>query len=214
MHRPERTGRRTFLTGIGAVLLSAPCAARARAAAPGGAPVGREEWLRRLESHLDSLTTMKAAFLQVSSTGEVARGTFYMRRPGKLRIEYAPPSPVLIVADGHRLIYYDKELETVNMVPIEDTLAAFLVRDDVRFAGDVKVAGFSHEGGLLRVVLARTREPEGGSLALIFDDDPLRLRQWIVTDAQGISTRVSLTDVTFGIALADSLFEVAEPDTP
>jgi outer membrane lipoprotein-sorting protein len=214
MHRPERTGRRTFLTGIGAVLLSAPGAVRARAAAPGSTPGGREEWLRRLESHLDSLTTMKAAFLQVSSTGEVARGTFYMRRPGKLRIEYAPPSPVLIVADGHRLIYYDKELETANMVPIEDTLAAFLVRDDVRFAGDVKVTGFSHEGGLLRVVLARTREPEGGSLALVFDDDPLRLRQWIVTDAQGISTRVSLTDVAFGIALADGLFEVAEPDTP
>jgi outer membrane lipoprotein-sorting protein len=212
MYRPKSEDRRTFLTLLGAALLLVP--ARAGAAPADMGAVGRDEWLRRLENYLGAITTMKADFLQIASTGEVARGMFYMRRPGKLRIDYAPPSPVLIVADGHRLIYYDKELETVNMVPIEDTLAAFLVREDVRFSGDVTVTGFSHDGGLLRVVLARTSEPEGGSLALVFDDDPLRLRQWIVTDAQGTATRVSLADATFGIELADSLFEVAEPDTP
>jgi len=211
MNRPTSSDRRTFLALLGAVLLLGP--GGAGAAAEKGT-VGRDEWLRRLEKYLGAITTMKADFLQVASTGEVAEGTFYMRRPGKLRIDYAPPSPVLIVADGHRLIYYDKELETVNMVPIEDTLAAFLVREDVRFSGDVTVTGFSHDGGLLRVVLARTKEPEGGSLGLIFDENPLRLRQWIVTDAQGIATRVSLADATFGIELADSLFEVREPDTP
>jgi outer membrane lipoprotein-sorting protein len=212
MNSPTSMDRRTFLALMGAALLLGP--ARSDAATAGKAAIGRGEWLRRLENYLDAITTMKADFLQIASTGEVARGTFYMRRPGKLRIDYAPPSPVLIVADGHRLIYYDKELETVNMVPIEDTLAAFLVREDVRFSGDVTVTGFSHDGGLLRVVLARTKEPEGGTLGLIFDDDPVRLRQWIVTDAQGTATRVTLADAAFGVALADSLFEVTEPDTP
>jgi outer membrane lipoprotein-sorting protein len=212
MNKPTSNDRRTFLALLGAALVLG--ASHAGAATPEKGTIGRDEWLRRLETYLGAITTMKADFLQVASTGEVAQGMFYMRRPGKLRIDYAPPSPVLIVADGHRLIYYDKELETVNMVPIEDTLAAFLVRETVRFSGDVTVTGFSHDGGLLRVVLARTKEPEGGSLGLIFDDDPLRLRQWIVTDAQGISTRVSLADATFGIELADSLFEVTEPDTP
>lgn len=212
MNRPTSSDRRTFLALLGAALLLGTD--RAGAATAEKDIVGRAEWLRRLENYLDGITTMKADFLQVASTGDVAQGTFYMRRPGKLRIDYAPPSPVLIVADGHRLIYYDKELETVNMVPIEDTMAAFLVREDVRFSGDVTVTGFSHDGGLLRVVLARTREPDSGSLGLIFDENPLRLRQWIVTDAQGTSTRVSLADAAFGIELADSLFEVKEPDTP
>lgn len=167
--------------------------------------------LTRLEAYLNGISTMQSKFLQISSTGEIAQGNFYMRRPGKLRIDYDPPSPVLIVGDGHRLIYFDKELETASVAPIEDTLAGFLARDRVRFAGDVTVTAFTHTKGTVRVTLARSGEPEGGSLTLVFNDAPLRLRQWVVTDAFGTSTRVSLVEPVFGLALNDSLFEAEEP---
>lgn len=168
--------------------------------------------LARIEAYLNGISTMQSKFLQVSSTGELAGGNFYMRRPGKLRIDYDPPSPVLIVSDGHRLTYFDKELETANVAPIEDTLAGFLVRDPVRFAGDVTVTGFNHAKGIVRVTLARSGEPEGGSLTLVFSDDPLRLRQWVVADAFGTSTRVSLVEPVFGVQLNDALFEAEEPE--
>jgi outer membrane lipoprotein-sorting protein len=168
--------------------------------------------LARIEAYLNGILTMQSKFLQVSSTGELAGGNFYMRRPGKLRIDYDPPSPVLIVSDGHRLTYFDKELETANVAPIEDTLAGFLVRDPVRFAGDVTVTGFNHAKGIVRVTLARSGEPEGGSLTLVFSDDPLRLRQWVVADAFGTSTRVSLVEPVFGVQLNDALFEAEEPE--
>lgn len=184
----------------------------ARAQALKGAE--RRAGLARIEGYLNSITTVKAGFLQVASTGEVARGTFYMRRPGRLRIEYDPPSPVLIVGDGHRLIYYDKELQTANMTPIDDTLAGFLAREHIRFSGDVTASNLIREKGTARVTLARTGEPEGGSLTLVFNDDPLRLRLWIVTDAQGTSTRVALSEPEFGLTLSDDLFEAREPDRP
>lgn len=169
-------------------------------------------FIARIESYLNSITTMRASFLQIASTGELARGTFYMRRPGRLRIEYAPPSPVLIVADGHRLTYYDKELETANVAPIDDTLAGFLAREHISFDGDVAVIAFVRGRGTARITVSRRAEPEGGTLTLVFDDNPIRLRQWEVTDPQGTRTRVALEAPEFGMALADELFEVSEPD--
>jgi outer membrane lipoprotein-sorting protein len=168
--------------------------------------------LTRIEAYLNGISTMQSKFLQVSSTGELAWGNFYMRRPGRLRIEYDPPSPVLIISDGHRLIYFDKELKTANVAPIEDTLASFLVRDPVRFSGDVKVAGLTQVKGIVRVTLARSGEPEGGILTLVFSNNPLRLRQWVVADAFGTSTRLSLVEPIFGIQLNDTLFEAEEPE--
>lgn len=176
--------------------------------------------IARVESYLNGISSLKADFLQVSSTGEVARGTFYLRRPGRLRVEYEESVPVLIVADGHRLIYYDKELETVNMVPIEDTLAAFLARPEIDFGlrpgprasrADVRVTAYEHAKGLVRVTLVRREEPGAGSLSLTFDENPMRLRQWTVTDPQGVRTRVALEDIDRGPRLADELFEMPQP---
>lgn len=165
----------------------------------------------RIEDYLNGITTMKADFLQVASTGEVARGTFYLRRPGRLRVEYDKSIPVLIVADGYRLIYFDKELQTVNMVPIDDTLAAFLARPEISFEKDIKVTEYRRESGLIRITLARRGEPGSGSLQLTFDEAPLKLRQWTVTDPQGVRTRVALEDTEWGVKLKDSLFDMPHP---
>lgn len=198
-----RLSRRRFLvsTLASALVLSA---AGAQAFTPSGSDT---VWVKRIEDYLNAITTLRARFLQAASNGDIAKGTFYMRRPGRLRIQYDPPSPVLILADGHRLIYVDKELESLNMVPIEDTLAAFLVRPHIDFKGDVAITGFSHAKGTLRVTLTHAREANGGQLTLVFDDNPLRLRLWVVNDAQGTETRVALSDTEFGAALGDELFE-------
>ncbi len=193
--------RRGFIAATGAAALALALPDHARGA------TDRAAQISRIETYLNSITTMKAGFMQVASTGEVAQGTFYMRRPGKLRIDYVPPTPVLIVADGHRLIYYDKDLKTANMAPIEDTLAGLLVRPNIRFAGDVAVSDFRHDRGTVQVTLSRAKEPEAGSLTLVFNDNPMRLRLWIVTDAHGTSTRVALNEPEFGVRLADELFE-------
>jgi outer membrane lipoprotein-sorting protein len=199
--------RKFLLFGLAATtVLVAPRALMAAATTPD------RVFIARIEAYLNAISTMRASFLQIASTGELARGTFYLRRPGRLRIEYAPPSPVLIVADGHRLTYYDKELETANVAPIDDTLAGFLARERISFDGDVTITAFARDRGTARITVARRAEPEGGSLTLVFDDSPIRLRQWDVTDPQGVRTRVALEAPEFGTALADSLFEVSEPD--
>ena len=72
--------------------------------------------LKRVENYLESLSTLKSGFLQISSNGGVASGKFFMSRPGKLRFEYDPPASILIISDGIFLIYIDKDLDQVTHV--------------------------------------------------------------------------------------------------
>ena len=130
-----------------------------------------------------------------------------MSRPGKIRIEYNPPSPILIIADGIFLIYIDKELDQVTHVFLKSTPVNFLVRKDIRMDGDITVTKVRRSPGILRLTVQDTDEPEKGSLTLIFADNPLVLRKWSIIDAQNIQTNVTLTDVETGMKLAPKLFE-------
>ncbi len=167
----------------------------------------------RIEAYLNSIRTLKARFLQVSSTGDLSEGTLFISRPGKLRIEYDPPVPILIVAAGGVLTYIDKELEQVSEIDIESTPAGFLLQETVSFfSGDFTLTRFKRQADAARVTLVRTEDPQEGSLTLIFSDRPLALRKWIVTDAQGVKTTVSLLNTRFGLPLNPELFTFEAPD--
>ena len=169
----------------------------------------------RIETYLNRIGTLKARFLQVSSTGELSEGTLFISRPGKLRIEYDPPVPILIVAARGVLTYFDKELEQVSEIDLDSTPAGILVGENISFfSGDFTLTRFKSQADAARVTLVRTADPQEGNLTLIFSDRPLTLRKWIVTDAQGVKTTVSLLKTRFGLPLNPELFTFEAPDAP
>lgn len=167
--------------------------------------------IARIEAYFNRLKTVRAKFLQISSKGGVATGLFYLSRPGKIRFEYDPPTPILIVAGGLFLVYYDKELEQVTHVLLNSTPIGVLVREKVTLSGDLTVTALARGPGILGVRLVETDDAEKGSITLIFSDKPLSLRKWVVTDAQGARTTVSLSDVRLGLPLDPELFEFTDP---
>ena len=195
--------------GVSALGVSEAAAARPRAADITGEE--RAE-IQRIERYLNGMTTMQARFLQASSNGQYAEGSLYISRPGKLRIEYDPPVPVLIVTDGTFLIYYDKQLEQVSHIPLGSTPASILTRPDIRLTGgDLILTGFESKGGALRVTVVQASDPYSGQVTLVFDRDPLALRKWTVVDAQGIETDVSLIAARVDIPLDPDLFRFRDP---
>ena len=72
----------------------------------------------RGERLLNDIKILKAHFVQVSSNGAYAEGEAYVDRPGHLRFDYDPPTPVLIIANGLSLLYYDKELKEATFLPL------------------------------------------------------------------------------------------------
>lgn len=161
----------------------------------------------RIEQYLNSLTSVEARFQQYSAGSGLVFGKIYLRRPGRLRVEYDPPSKVILVADGIALSYYDGELNNLNQVPLNLSPMWFLLKDKVTLNGkDVTLTSFKRAPGAFQVGLVQTDEPDAGSVVLEFGDKPLELRQWTLTDNKNQQVQVGLYDAHFGVQLANELF--------
>jgi len=167
--------------------------------------------LARIEEYLNSFNTLRARFQQYSVDSGTATGSIYLRRPGRLRVEYDPPVPVVIVADGILVSYYDEELDQVDQLPLKSSPVWFLLEDRIQFNEEITVVNIERGAGALRVTIYQTDDPDAGQVTLIFTDQPLELRQWTVIDAQGTEVRVGLEQVALGGALANELFATPAP---
>ena len=57
--------------------------------------------LDRIERYLNSLQTLQSKFVQNNPDGSHAHGTLYLQRPGRMRFEYDPPTPIRLYANGN-----------------------------------------------------------------------------------------------------------------
>jgi outer membrane lipoprotein-sorting protein len=212
MGNPVRLGRRSLLA-FGLAAASLRVAARARAAVPPSpAALTAQDTadLRRIAAYLNSIRTMAARFRQVASDGSTATGSLWMARPGRMRFEYDPPSPILLIADQFYVYYVDKQLAEMSKVGLKSTPAWFLLRDPITF-DDLLVTRFERGANLLRITVVSPAEPDSGSLTMAFSNEPLALRQWTIVDRQRRTTTVSLYDAQFGVALDPELFVYRDP---
>lgn len=201
--------RRQMVGGLGALAglaLVRPFAALAQLT-----PADQGE-IARIEQYLNHITTVKARFLQQSSNGGSAAGTFYLQRPGKLRIDYDKPAHLQIYASSGLLIYVDTELEESTYVPLSMTPAGLLVQENIRLVGgDVTVTKVERGPQVVRVQLVQTKEPDAGRVTLAFTDQPLELKQWAVVDSRNIVTTVTLLDAQFGGRIDSKVFVFQDP---
>lgn len=167
--------------------------------------------IAQAEQYLNGIRTLESRFLQVSPNGRTVGGTFYLSRPGRMRLEYDPPMKDFIVADGTILTYWDGEMEQQSSTPIGSTLADFILRPEIRLSGDVRVTDVYRTPGAVEITLEETKDPGKGLLTLVFEDRPFQLRKWRVVDAQGQTTEVALLNPRQGVQLEASLFVFREP---
>ena len=165
----------------------------------------------RVQAYLNGIRTLASRFDQVSSDGGTASGQLWLARPGRMRFEYDAPVPVLLVANGKNIFYYDKELQQVSELRVEDTPAGFLLRDQIALSGDVTLTRFEHKPGAIRLTIVETSEPDQGSATLVLDDKPLQLRQWTITDPQQKQVTVALSDPHYGAPVDEKLFYWTDP---
>ena len=166
----------------------------------------------RIEAYLNGIRTIRAKFVQIAPDGALSEGIFSLWRPGRVRFEYLPPSPLQVVADGSWLFLYDAELDQTTRVDIDSTPLSVLLGDTIRLDGRISVRNVEREPGVLRLVVRDEEKPERGSITLVFSEKPLKFRQWLVLDAQGLETSVYLSQVEFNPALDADIFEFVDPN--
>ncbi len=168
--------------------------------------------VERALAYLNNISTLRARFVQVSSNGAYAEGQVLVARPGRLRFDYDPPVPALLIANGISLLFYDRELKQASYLPLWETPLWFLIREEVKLSDDMRIESVIQERGTLRVALRDAGNPDIGEVTLVFEDRPLALRKWQVVDAQGVLTEVSLIDPRFGVEIDSAAFDHGDLD--
>lgn len=166
--------------------------------------------VQQAENYLRGLGTVKADFIQRSDMGGMLSGVFYLDRPGKLRFEYNEVKD-FIVADGYFIYFYDSELGEQSNAPIGQTLADFLLREDLKLRDDITVQEVFSKDGFTHISLTQTDDPSAGQIQLIFSEVPYALRKWRVTDAQGQTTEIELKNMQRDVDLNSKLFAYHAP---
>jgi outer membrane lipoprotein-sorting protein len=197
-----------------ALILTAALAAATSRAEPVPTPIRLTQQdqadLQRIAAYLGGITTMYARFYQYSANRGTASGQVWMERPGRMRFEYNPPSPILLIADRFYVYYVDKQLAEVQKVGLKSTPAWLLLRDPITF-DDLIVTGFARTALYLQVTLVEKAHPDSGNLTMTFSQQPFALRQWTIVDAQRRTTTVTLAGEQFGMALDPTLFVYQDP---
>ncbi len=172
-----------------------------------------EEVVERVLTALDSVTTLEGDFTQIAPSGAVSTGEFHLRRPGLLRFEYDPPTPLLIVANGGLVYVRDEALETTDSYPVNKTPLKFLLRKKVEM-GDAKLVDVIRGVDDLAITFASTDDETEGQITLLMSAPDLSLKQWAIRDMQEGTTVVALENVIAGNDVPNRLFRVPETGSP
>jgi outer membrane lipoprotein-sorting protein len=174
--------------------------------------------LPEVAAHLRGLQTMTADFTQTAASGAVARGKVTLARPGRVRFQYEPSVPLLVVADGRSLAMIDYEVAQVSKWPIRGTPLAVLLdpNADISKYGRVLEPGKGGLPGFVTVEAKDRKHPEYGTLTMYFARDGrgpggLMLSAWRVLDAQGNVTQVQLANTRFNVAVDKAAFTYRDP---
>jgi len=199
--------RRLLITAV-----AAGFAAPAMAASP-AAPLSPEDkaLVDKAADYLEGLASAKGRFTQTDVRGAVSQGELYIQRPGKARFAYDAPAALLIVSNGNSVRVYNRKLKTFNSYPLAATpLSLFLARH-IRLDRGVKVTRVIRQPGQFSVIARDGKGHASGSIQLTFADDPVSLKGWTVTDAQGGTTRVRIDGLQPASGFDPKLFILNDP---
>lgn len=165
--------------------------------------------LDRVSAALNAVHSLRGEFAQIDPDGRIDLGVIYIKKPGDMRFEYGPPNPTLVICDGLDIAVFNTALHTVDRYPLSMTPLNILLSDHVNLTGSNAVTGIEREPGSL-IVKARSNDRRAsGNISIVFSDPGLELRQWTITDAQGLITTVTLRKVQQGVDLPDSIFSLS-----
>lgn len=191
--------RRTFILSASALLSAANPALADKAS------------LEAISQYLNGIQTARSPFTQVNDDGTLSTGTLYIKRPGRMRFEYDPPEDLLVMAGGSQVGIFDgkSNVKNAERYPLAQTPLSIILERNVDLGRRDMVVGHEYDGTATIVVAQDPEHPEYGNIALKFTDNPMELRQWIVTDGQGARTTVILGNLERVGDLPSTLFNIS-----
>ncbi|WP_407070302.1 outer membrane lipoprotein carrier protein LolA [Phyllobacterium endophyticum] len=181
------------------VALPAPAYAQAGPAAVNAA--------QAIADKFSSVKTLTGNFVQFGPRGDQTEGTFYIERPGKIRFNYNKPSPIRVISDGQSVVINNRKLDTWDLYPLSKTPLKLLLSNQIDLSSK-SVKSVKQESDMTTIVLGDKSVFGNSTISMMFDPKTSDLRQWTITDSQGLDTTVMITDVRTGVRFADDMFKI------
>jgi outer membrane lipoprotein-sorting protein len=163
----------------------------------------------RVSASLSGMRTLVGDFVQTGPDGRRTEGKLYIQKPGRVRFEYAPPSPIAVIADGQSLVVRNRDLHTQDPYPLSQTPLRFLLTDRIDLRKDSHLVGVEADDVYVTVVIEENQLLAGTQrLILRFGAKDFKLQQWTVTDPQGFDTTVALYNLTSSKKPDPNLFKI------
>jgi outer membrane lipoprotein-sorting protein len=167
------------------------------------------EIVEKVNAYFNTMTNLEGLFLQTDANDERKKGKFFLERPGKVLFDYARPSRMKIISDGEYLAIENHDLRTSDRYPLESTPFRLLLKEKVNLVQDARIIAID-QGESIVVLTVEDKESRGGQIRLFFDSPDLQLREWIITDAQGLNTRIELAELENDKEADPKLFEFSK----
>ena len=178
-------------------------------ATTGGFTAAQRSLVDKVSGYLSSVQVLSGNFTQIGPDGRQIKGTFYMQKPGRVRFEYDPPTPIDIVADGSSVVVRDRKLATQDVYPLSQTPLRFLLADRINLLQDTNVVGIYADDVFATVVVEENQLIVGTSrLMMMFGAKDLQLKQWTITDPQGYDTTVAVSNLDSKRRPDPALFQI------
>lgn len=178
-------------------------------AATANAPAGSQQaTLADITNYFNRFRTMEGDFIQFGPHGEQSEGIFHIARPGKIRFQYKPPVKLDVISDGRNVSVLNTRTMTQDFYPLNKTPLRYLLAENIDLSAPGLVDEVRMEPDLIAVVIVEKTKFVNGRLTLVFDRHSYELKQWIVTDAQGLNTSVAVYNVTTGKNSDPDLFKI------
>ncbi|GLQ35420.1 outer-membrane lipoprotein carrier protein [Amylibacter marinus] len=168
--------------------------------------------LSALSDYFNSLESAQTAFTQINSNGSQTTGTVYIKRPGRMRFEYNGTNAPLVLASAGSIAVYDgKSKGKPKIYPLRRSPLNLILAKNVNLETSGMVVKQTYDGRFTSIIARDPKEPNLGQIQLVFTDNPIQLRQWIVTDQSRNRTTVKLDALNTSTEHSNKLFRITKP---
>jgi outer membrane lipoprotein-sorting protein len=168
----------------------------------------QQQAIEDVNTYFNGFSTLKGEFTQLGNTGNVSTGVVLISKPGKMRFEYAPPNPFVVVSDGRWVAVLNRSKNVADQYPLATTPLRLLLAKEMNLLKSAVIKAADIQDGLITLRMEDKDQMVSGELVLIYDSNLNALRQWIVIDGEGRRTTISLDNLVYEEPADPELFVV------
>lgn len=168
-----------------------------------------DESINDISIFFENFKSLSANFIQTNNTGDHVYGTLKIQKPNKINIKYTE-SNQLIVGDGKKLAIINKKYSQINFYNYDQLPFKIFLSDNFSL-DNYSIIDYEKYDNIIEIELSPKNDNKSGSIKLIFENNPIILKKWVLKEYNGSKIEVFLSEVEMNNIIKDEYFKIVDP---